>query len=359
MRIGVDARELSGHPTGVGRYLAGLLRQWREGDAARRHQFVLYTTAGDGLPPDAFERRVIDGQGGTAWEQRALPAALARDRLDVFFSPGYTAPLFTRIPTVVAVHDVSFAAHPEWFSLREGWRRRTITKWAARRAQVVITISHFSRRELIDRLGVAAEKIQVIPPGVDPPELIAATESERHHTASVLYVGSIFNRRHVPDLIRAMNELARNRPEVRLDLVGDNRSFPHEDIDHFISRTTRPAMVHWHRYVTDAELARLYGAARAFAFLSEYEGLGLTPLEALSVGVPSVLLDTAVARESCGDAALYVGRGDIKATALALETLLFDARTRAALMAAAPTILARYNWTTAAARTLAAIEGTA
>ncbi len=68
----------------------------------------------------------------------------------------------------------------------------------------------------------------------------------------------------------------------------------------------------------------MYASARAFAFLSEYEGLGLTPLEALACGVPSVLLDTPIARESCGDAALYVPKGDIPATAAALERLLFD-----------------------------------
>jgi glycosyltransferase involved in cell wall biosynthesis len=82
----------------------------------------------------------------------------------------------------------------------------------------------------------------------------------------------------------------------------------------------------------------------------------LTPLEALSVGVPAVLLDTAVARESCGNAALYVRRGDIEATAVAVEQLLFEDSARARLLAAAPAVLDRYSWPDAARSTLRLIE---
>lgn len=379
MRIGIDARELSGHPTGVGRYLAGLLRQWSHDASRQRHEFLLYTTAAERLPAGPFTPRVVAGAGGTAWEQRALPAALAADRPDVFFSPGYTTPLLTRVPRVVAMHDVSFAAHPEWFTLREGLRRRTIARLSARRAAAVITISDFSRGEIVEHLGVPAGLVQVIPPGIDPPRLaapLASADSDdnegdrgpgRAHpsdgflprTASVLYVGSIFNRRRVPDLIRATGLLAREHGAVHLDLVGDNRSFPRQEVESFAARNAPPGVVRWHRYVSEAELARLYAAAGAFAFLSEYEGLGLTPLEALSVGVPPVLLDTRVARESCGDAALYVSRGNVRATADALAQLLFEPAVRQRILSAAPAVLRRYDWAAAARQTLAVLERSA
>jgi alpha-1,3-rhamnosyl/mannosyltransferase len=115
--------------------------------------------------------------------------------------------------------------------------------------------------------------------------------------------------------------------------------------------------VRWHEYVTDAELRDLYAQARAFAFLSEYEGLGLTPLEALAAGVPPVLLDTPVARESCGDAAVYVPVRDAPATTRALEAVLFDEATRSRMLAATPAVLAKYSWPRAAQETLAVLEG--
>jgi glycosyltransferase involved in cell wall biosynthesis len=172
-------------------------------------------------------------------------------------------------------------------------------------------------------------------------------------------VGSIFNRRHVPDLIRAFAPIGRSRPGAALDIVGDNRTCPREDVRRTIESEGLQTIAQWHEYVSEQQLGELYRRARAFAFLSEYEGLGRTPLEALAAGVPAMLGDTAVARESCGDAALYVPFGNIGATTRALEALLFDDDTRARLLAAAPSVLARYSWPRAARETLAVIEGVA
>jgi alpha-1,3-rhamnosyl/mannosyltransferase len=172
-----------------------------------------------------------------------------------------------------------------------------------------------------------------------------------------LFVGSIFNRRHVVDLIRAFAPLAHAHPEASLDIVGDNRSYPREDLQRTIAEGGLGGQVRWHEYVTDAELHQLYARARAFAFLSEYEGLGLTPLEALAAGVPPVLVDTPVARESCASAAVYVPVRDVPATARALEAVLFDEATRSRIFAAAPAVLAKYSWPRAAQETLSVLEG--
>jgi glycosyltransferase involved in cell wall biosynthesis len=365
VRIGIDARELCGHSTGVGRYLGGLLQQWMVDEQARRHEFVLYAHQPLAVSLDAhrFPSRIVAGRGGTRWEQQQLLSTLARDHVDVFFAPGYTAPLLARLPLVVAIHDVSFAAHPEWFSAREGLRRRFISRRAAAVARAVTTLSEFSKRELIEVLGVVPEKIHIIRPGVQSPKssLAGRTNEVRRGRLEprVLYVGSIFNRRRVPDLVRAFARVAQRHPDVRLDLVGDDRSFPHEDIPAVVAREHQESRVFWHQYASDEALSDLYSAAQAFVFLSEYEGLGLTPLEALTCGVPSVLLDTPIARESCGEAALYVQKGDIPGAAAAIEELLFSDAVRQSLLAAAPAVLRRYDWPKAARETLAVLEGAA
>jgi glycosyltransferase involved in cell wall biosynthesis len=374
MRIGIDARELSGRATGVGRYLGGLLREWAADSRNRAHEFVLYAPESIGMPLDArrFATRTIPGAGGTWWEQVQLLRAAASDHLDLFFAPAYTAPLRLAIPSVVAIHDVSFAAHPEWFRPREGARRRWVTKASARRAASVITISEFSKRELIERLDVPADKIHVIPPGIGaggsgvgtgsagPRARVSVPspipQSLIPNPCNVLFVGSIFNRRRVTDLIRAFAPIARSHPGAALDIVGDNRSYPHEDLQRTIDAEQLRAHVRWHTFVSDEQLAALYSGAHVFAFLSEYEGLGLTPLEALAAGIPPVLLDTPVARESCGDAAVYVPVNDLPATTGALESTLFDGETRRRILAAAPGQLAKYSWPRAARDTMAVLE---
>ena len=374
MRIGIDARELCGNPTGVGRHLSGLLRAWSTDAAASRHTFVLYAHEQIASPVSHAEVRVIPGSPGTAWEQLALPRAAKPDRLDVFFAPGYTAPLFLETPIVVLVHDVSFAAHPEWFRWKEGLRRRLLTRWSCDHARIVLTVSETARREIISHLGVPDNRVRCIYPGVvalggesahlreDASAFALGASADKmvgKREPMVLFVGSVFNRRHIPDLIRAFKPIARSHPEARLEVVGDNRTYPHEDLPAIAAAEGIASHVSIRPYAHDAALAELYGRARAFALLSEYEGFGHPPLEALGSGVPSVLLDTDVAREVCGDAALYVAKDDIAGTTAALNRLLFDEGVRQDVLRAAPSVLSRYSWTRAAADTLAAIEATA
>jgi glycosyltransferase involved in cell wall biosynthesis len=355
MRIGIDARELCGRATGAGRYLYGLLDQWRADEITRKHEFVLYAPEPLGVAFDGhrFPTRIVPGTPNTWWEQVRLPRIAGRDHLDVFFAPAYTAPLAIRVPTVTAIHDVSFAAHPEWFSAREGLRRRAVARQAARQSRAVVTISEFSRREIVEHFGVPSSQVHVIPPGITAPRRpeTGVTRGQR-----VLFVGSIFNRRRVPDLIRAFAALARAHPLVSLDIVGDDRSYPPQHPRALIAQAHLDGRAAWRQFVPDEELGVLYWTARAFAFLSEYEGLGLTPLEALAAGVPPLLLDTPVARESCGDAALYISSSDPRAIMLALEEVLFDEQTRARLLAAAPSALERYEWPRAARHTMALLE---
>ena len=357
MRIGIDARELCGRATGAGRYLSGLLSAWAVDESARNHSFILYTPEALTVQLDArrFPTRLVSRARGVWWEQVSLPRVAAADHLDVFFAQAYTAPLLLRVPTVVTIHDVSFVAHPEWFTTREGLRRRWLTRLAARNARAIVTVSDFSRRELIERLGVPDARIHVLPSGIGPRSASLSTRQEPR----LLYVGSIFNRRHVPDLIRAFGLVSRRHREASLDIVGDNRSYPRENLEATIAAEQIADRVRCRSFVADPELRDLYARARAFAFLSEYEGHGLTPLEAIAAGAPAVVADTPVARETCGGAALYVPVGDVPAAARALEVALFDEPARATLLAAAPAALAKFDWPRAARGTLKVLESVA
>src|ERR1019366_3692375 len=130
-------------------------------DRTRAHSFVLYTPESLSIRLDArrFPTRLVPRAPGLWWEQVRLPRVAAADHLDVFFAPAYTAPLALGVPTAVTIHDVSFVAHPEWFTTREGLQRRWLTRLAARKARAVLTVSNFSRRELMEHLGVPAARI--------------------------------------------------------------------------------------------------------------------------------------------------------------------------------------------------------
>ncbi|OFW16804.1 MAG: hypothetical protein A3H29_17760 [Acidobacteria bacterium RIFCSPLOWO2_02_FULL_67_21] len=354
MRIAIDARELLGRPTGVGRYLTHLLSAWDVLPSAAAHEFILCAPRGADLPArGARVSTCLGGTGsGTWWEQLTLPGLVRRAQADVLFSPAYTGPLRCGVPMVLAVHDVSFAAHPEWFARQEGLRRRMLARLSARTAARVITISGFSRGEIARHLGIPETKIDVIYPAAEP---VAVPRPNDNRENVVLFVGSIFSRRHVPELIDGFARVARQHRNTRLELVGENRTAPPIDLDAIVSASGVAGQVTLRSYVPEDLLAALYASARAFVFLSDYEGFGLTPLEALAAGIPIVVLDTPVAREVYGEAALYVPRPDPALIGAALEQVLFDAAERSRILGAAPRTLARYSWTACAEGVLKAL----
>lgn len=395
MRIAVDARELAGKPTGVGRYLAELLACWSREPSAARHEILLLTPGLLRLPAGLIgtggarvDSHVVPGnspggnRGGLAhllWEQRPLPAAAVRLGADVLFCPGYAGPIVSRVPVVVSIHDVSFWAHPEWFAGREGLRRRLTTWASAHRARLVLTLTEFSRDEIIRWLDVDSTRVRAIAPGAggffDPStshespslrvNLIGKTRGQAKAQTEgapsadsriILTVGSIFNRRHVDHLIRAFARVAPRLPDARLVIVGENRTHPHQDLDALIRDLRMTDRVELRSYVSDDDLLALYGQARAFAFLSTYEGFGLTPVEAIISGVPAVVYDSEVARETLSGLAHFVPAGDLDALAAQLQAMLTaepDPEQQSALARAARM---RYPWTRTAAATLAALE---
>jgi glycosyltransferase involved in cell wall biosynthesis len=358
VKIAVDARQLLGQVTGVGRFVHEILVAWAGLPEAASHEIVLCAPARVDTTPYAGLRvsTIAGPRQGTLWEQLTLPVILRTAGADVLFSPAYTAPLRSPVPTLLAIHDVSFAAHPEWFSLRDGARLRTISRLAATRARRVMTVSQFSKREITAHLGVDPDKIAVIyhgltrlAPNPEPPPPI------HHPRSTILFVGSVFNRRHIPELVEGFAALAASHPTVELEVVGSNRTSPWVDLAALVRESSAAQLIHIRDYVSDAELATLYGRARAFVFLSDYEGFGLTPLEALGTGIPIVVLDTPVAHEVYGPAATYVARPEPDLIRAALEQVLFDDAERARVLGAAPEVLARYSWSDCSAQVLAEI----
>jgi glycosyltransferase involved in cell wall biosynthesis len=368
LHIGVDGRELVGKPTGVGRYLSNLLRIWLGEDAlskgsgvARgaehsRPRFTVFLPA----PPPA-DLVALGGRiawqvaaapvAGTWWEQTTLAQYATKAGVDVLFAPAYTAPLLFSRPIVLVIHDLSYFAHPEWFGWREGVRRRWVTREAAKRASTIIAVSQFSADEIVRRLHVSSGRVIVAPHGA--PAVVPGPSIRRPPT--VLFVGSLFNRRRIPELVAGFADAARQVAGAKLVLVGDNRTHPPIDPLAIAADLGVASSVEWRRYVPDAELHALYASARVFAFLSEYEGFAMTPLEAIAHGVPPVLLDTPVAREVYGSAARFVTL-DRAAIGAALAELLVDEDAHRQLAAAGPSQLARYSWPKSAATVMSAIE---
>jgi glycosyltransferase involved in cell wall biosynthesis len=306
MKIGIDARELQEKPTGVGRYLKTLLLYLPE--LIPEASFMLYhhSPFACELPhPERLDTRLIR-RGiiplNSYWEQVLLPREVMKDDVSLFFSPGYFLPLSLLIPRVVAIHDLSFEAHPEGFSLKERIRRRRFTRKAAEIADLVITDSHFSREEILRFYRLPEEKVKVVYLGVDPlfkpvPDeeklslLRRKLELNEDHKV-ILFAGSILPRRHIPELIRALPRIISRLPEAILVVAGENRTFPYIDLPLLASKLGVRDCVRFCGFVGEEALNLLYNLASVFVYLSDYEGFGLPPLEAMAAGTPVITSET-------------------------------------------------------------------
>jgi glycosyltransferase involved in cell wall biosynthesis len=359
LRIGIDARELQGRPTGVGRYLRSLLRHWI---ASGQDELLLYLNGpAPELSPLQSPRVRLRPVGdrptrGLVWQEWLLPAAVRADAPDVFFSPAYACPLRLRVPRVTTVHDLSYFACPQDFTWRDALRRRLLVSASLRVSARVVAVSDFTRREVLGLRPELHGRVVLVPQGVDDGLPAAPGREEARRLLGlrgplVLSVGSIFNRRRLPELLRAIAHLRARRPELVLDVVGDNRTHPPLDPARLARELGIEGLVRLSGYVSEPELALRYAAADAAIFLSDYEGFGLPALEAAVRGVPLIVSTLPALGEVYRDAALLVDPQDVPGIADALERVLGSEPTRKDLIARGSRLAASHAWAETARRT--------
>ncbi|HET6507434.1 MAG TPA: glycosyltransferase family 1 protein [Baekduia sp.] len=237
--------------------------------------------------------------------------------------PANLAPLAGR-RNVVVLHDVAPLREPGWYSELYVRYQRAVLPRIARRAARIIAPSAFSKREVVELLGVPDQRVSVVPGGVDArfaPDAGADAARAALGLAGKPYVLTVASRTARKNL-NVLDLAARRLAARGVDLVaagGDRPQFRDDDADGAARAGVR-ALGH----VDDALLPGLYAGAAAFVLPSLYEGFGLTALEALAAGVPVVAADRGALPEVCGDAAQLVDPDDAEAIADALERALDD-----------------------------------
>ena len=285
-------------------------------------------------PPEALAFKA-----GHAWEQGALPVIARRRGASLIYNPAILAPLaWPR--NVVQIHDAVALSHPEWYSRAYVAYQRALLPRIARRAALVITGSRFAREEIVSVLGVPAERIAIVPGGVDerftpdadPEPARRAFRLERPYVLSVATPGARKN-------LGALEEVARGLEGIDVVVAGSGRDY--------IAGGEPAAGVRFLGYVPEAHLPGLYAGAEAFVLPSKHEGYGLTCLEAMACGTPVVTSDAGALPETVGDGGVLVADGRF---ADALEALLADDHARADVCSRGLERARRHGWGEAAAR---------
>jgi glycosyltransferase involved in cell wall biosynthesis len=313
MRVGLDTSPLLQTQAGTARYIRGLL-------AHNEYERLCW---GGGT-------RLATVVRDAWWYPHGLPRR-ARG-LDVLHCPTFRGPVRSRVPVVVTVHDLAVLRHPETFNQ---WTRR-YSRFAvprvARAARRVIAVSEFTRGEIVELLGVPAERIEVIPNAVGPPFVADGPAAEGDY---LLAVGTLEPRKNLAAAQRAAQRLG-----VPLKVVGA-RGWGDVHVDGWLGR------------VSDDELAALYRGARCLVYPSLYEGFGIPVLEAMACGTPVVTSAGGATEEVAGRAAVLVEPLDPAAIATGIEEA---DRRRDELRVQGLERAAQFSWERVAAETRAVYE---
>lgn len=375
--IGIDAHNLEGERAGVGRYLENLLREWSlSPDIKNKARFILYYK--DSVAQDEFLQNPIFAQKSLRFFKKVFPRASFflyfliflpwqawRDRVDLLFFPGYMVPWTYRRPAVLVSHDISFERFPHLFSWRSRIPYRIFGRYGAKMARAIITVSNFSRKEILELYHAPAGKVFAIANGRDPrfarktdAQIKEAKEKLGISGDFIFFYGQIFNRRHVPELMLAFEKIAPHFPELQLLIVGRNKTdkpfIPIDKIAEGINIRLKRQAVLLRQYIEKTEdLVALVSGAKAGAYLSDYEGFGLPPLEFLACGTPVLAPNsTALADTLGGKQVIIKDPYNVSEIAEALQETLQNPDIAKRALAEGPAQAAKFSWGKCAAETL-------
>jgi glycosyltransferase involved in cell wall biosynthesis len=353
LRVAVDATPLLGRPTGVGAFCAGALGALSVRKDLRVRAFAVSWRRRrgiEGLVPEGVEvvgRPMPARPLHLAWRRTGLPS-LERftGPTDVVHGTNFVVPPTRRAARVVTVHDLSTVRFPE---LCDGPTLAFpgLVREAVRRGAWVHTPSAFVAAEVVDALGADPDRVRAVHSGVPPlpapdpgvPGRYLPEGTSRY----VLAVGTAEPRKDLPGLVRAFDELARERPDLALVLAGPD-GWGSDALAHAVAASAWRARVVRAGWVDVATLSGLLHGAAVLAYPSLYEGFGFPPLQAMAAGVPVVAARAGALPEVLGDAASLVAPGDPEALAGAMARIVDSADVHADMVVRGVARAGRFTW---------------
>lgn len=363
MRIGIDARLYGPKQGGLGRYLQQLILHLEKLPANAEFVIFLRRDNWEEYQPAApnFRKILADVPWYGVAEQIKLPGIIKKEKVDLMHFPHWNVPLFYRQPFVVTIHDLLLLHYPTrrasalgpfryWFKNKAF---RAVLDHAAKKARHILTVSEFSKNDIIATLRIPPEKISVAYPAPLPlaenknPPLPAKYGIVKPY---ILYVGVAYPHKNLEGLLKAWKLLEKKYGQnYQLVLVGNHNYF-YQKLKVFSLRSSISNVV-FAGFVPDHELPALYRGASLYVMPSFYEGFALPALEAMAAGLPVAASNRTCLPEILQSAALYFDPSDTDEITNTIFTGLTDTTRRQKLLAAAPAVLARYRGQTLALKT--------
>lgn len=321
MRIGIDSRMLGGGRTGIGRYTLSLIRHLVKTDTENQYIIISNKENSELLEKnDNLKVLRVEYPPLSLYTLFRLHRKIKKEKIDLYHSPFFLAPLMLSSPLIITVHDLMGLKFPDFFEggtvvvrLFARWFIKLFVPLALKRAKKIIAVSETTKKELVENLNISEDKIEVIYQGVDSffrkesnPQRREKIKSDfKINKGIILYIGNTRSYKNLPRLIKAFQIF---QEEVRgFQLVigsGDKRNM--RSLNKMISHLNLKQDVIFTGPLKDEDIITLMSSAEVFVFPSLWEGFGLPPLEAMACGLPVVASRAGSLPEVLEDAAYLV-----------------------------------------------------
>jgi len=314
MIIGIDGNEANQESrVGIGQFAFNVIKEIERIDKKNEYIVYLKQTPLPDLPLErpSFKYKVFGP--GKLWTQIALPIKLftQKENIDLFFSPSHYSPRFSPVPTIISIMDLWHHRHPEQFAKKDLYQLTRWEKYSVKKAVHIITISEFSKSEIIKIYNYPEEKITVAYPGYEKCQMSNVKcqmdkieEKYKINGEYLLYLGTLQPKKNLLHLIEAFNILISLYPNITLVLAG-KKGWLYEEIFEKVKNLNLEKRVIFTDFIEERDKPYLISGAKCFVLPSFYEGFGIPVLEALSLGVPVAISNTSSLPEVGGKAAFY------------------------------------------------------
>ena len=363
MRIGVDYTAAVRQKAGIGRYVRELFKHL--GRIDRWNSYLLLVPRDSELHPLPPNFRYIrlplsERMMYIFWQRLRipLPAEAFTGPLALFHSPDFVLPPLAKTTSVLTIHDLSFLRVPDCFTQNLlNYLSKAVPR-SIRKANFILADSENTRKDLLELMGVASERVEVLYAGVG--ESFRPSDGGRARARYglperfILSLGTLEPRKNFARLVRAFAILKRglrSNNDLKLVIAG-RKGWLYEEIFGAVEECGLEGDVIFPGYVEDEDLPSLYSAAELFVYPSIYEGFGLPPLEAMACGTPVVASEAPPLPEVLGDAALFFSPYDEEAMASAMEKALLDEGLRLKLREKGFARSSQFSWEKSAQKLL-------
>jgi glycosyltransferase involved in cell wall biosynthesis len=359
MRIGIDwSRAQKKNKTGTewySFYLIKTLHTFQISD-----EIILYSP--QDIPSEyninKFKVNILKWPFVYLWTHIRLSWEMLTNPPDVLFVPAHSVPLIHRQRTIVTIHDLGFLHFPEIYKPLARWYHRISAWWSITKSKKIITISEFTKQDILNYYHIPAEKVTVIPLAVNISDMQINYKDEsilakyNIHKPYFLFVGRIEKKKNIQTLLAAWQEFKKNNTGYQLVLIGPDGY----GTEIFNTQIKNDCDILKIGYVSEYDKTLLLRQAIAFIFPSLFEGFGMPLLEAFAAHCPVLCARSTALPEVGADACLYFTPTDFKELVKSMEQIIHDNVLRDKLIIAGSRRLNDFSWEKTAQKTLSILS---